>query len=120
MNADYARTVQLLLAVAPALLLRGGVGVHSASLVGMVRRRSRSMNRYRLSTFSRTQGVLCRTLRLDPMLGLVLKHRTEMRWARTSPPWYSTISVRSLATMKFPSICQNARGCSAFEVPLNS
>jgi hypothetical protein len=85
-NAEYARTVPLLLAVASALLLRGGVGVHSASQVGMVRRRSRSMNRYTLSTFSRAQGVLCRTLRLDPMLGLVLKHWTEMLCARTSPP----------------------------------
>lgn len=43
------------------------------------RRTSRSMNRYRLSTFSRAHGVLRRTFRLDAMLGSLLKQRIALR-----------------------------------------
>jgi hypothetical protein len=72
------------------VLVRGegrcGVDAYPAARGGPARRRSRSMNRYRLSTFSRAQGVLRKTFRLDPMLGSLLKQRRAMRCARPSQP----------------------------------
>jgi len=53
---------------------------------GWARFTSRSMNRYKLSTFSRAQGVLRRTFRLDPMLGSLLKQRNGMCCARPAKP----------------------------------
>ncbi len=44
------------------------------------------MNRYRLSTFSRAQGVLRKNFRLEPTLGSCEKQRSAMRSASPGQP----------------------------------
>ena len=69
---------------------------------------SRSMKRYRVSTFARAHGVLRKTFRLDAMLGSWLKQRSAMRSPNPGQPYVAT-SLVSITSSVTP--CKGLRGC---------
>jgi len=54
----------------------------------------RKSYKYQASTFWRAQGVLRKKVRLDFMLGSLVKQRTFIRCAKVSQPWRSTNMVK--------------------------
>jgi hypothetical protein len=64
---------------------------------------------YNPSTFSRAQGVLRRNVRLDLMLGLVVKHFIVIDPPSSSHPYSATRYIR-IASSVFP--CSGSLGCS--------